>query len=337
MLRWKTKCVERDSARHVARVLAGTDESIDAWLEIDQDAERVKGFVREFYEADAVVEQLMQDEEVSQLLDGIECMGRKSTRFRFVSAVAASILLVASVTGVWVGLNSTAVDDVAYRYVSRVGEQKDVVLDDGSKMILNTGSEVLVSYSEIDRQVSVRRGEVFFDVEKDPEKPFRVEVGDRSVAVLGTAFSIRKKNTGLELAVQEGEVVLYSTGDTLDTRAIPLSKVGGQSFGDGGQRRVLAGWKVDVSRDFMSVSRTENIAGWRDGVLHFVNCPMVEVVKELNRYSIKKILIEDSEVVKIHVTASINIDRIPSVLRAIAQGYDLRLIEELGHISISTK
>ncbi|MBX2847768.1 MAG: FecR domain-containing protein, partial [Acidiferrobacterales bacterium] len=67
------------------------------------------------------------------------------------------------------------------RYKTAVGEMSMVTLTDGSILQLNTNSEVLVRYSDTTRYVELLSGEVYFDVAKDPNKPFAVKVGNDQV------------------------------------------------------------------------------------------------------------------------------------------------------------
>ena len=124
-------------------------------------------------------------------------------------AVVASVVLVA-VFGLWMFGQQTVQPGVSMeRYVTRVGEQKEIHLRDGSVVTLNTGSELLVGLSDKGRKLILRRGEAYFDVAGDARRPFSVDAGLRSVTVLGTEFNIRKTPDQLQVAVSEG-VLLFT-------------------------------------------------------------------------------------------------------------------------------
>ena len=76
-------------------------------------------------------------------------------------------------------------------YATKVGEQQLVVLDDGTRMTLNTDTRVRVEIGPDLRSVNVQAGEALFEVAKDPRRPFVVHVADSEVVALGTVFSVR--------------------------------------------------------------------------------------------------------------------------------------------------
>lgn len=68
-------------------------------------------------------------------------------------------------------------------YGTAPGEQREVVLADGSKLFLDVDTQVQVRYAERTRDVLLKKGEVFFVVSHDPARPFRVGSGDSRVTV----------------------------------------------------------------------------------------------------------------------------------------------------------
>ncbi|MDF5955207.1 FecR domain-containing protein [Pseudomonas aeruginosa] len=89
-------------------------------------------------------------------------------------------------------------------YGTAPGEQREVVLADGSKLFLDVDTQVQVRYAERTRDVLLNKGEVFFVVSHDPARPFRVGSGDSRVTVLGTQFSVRRNAQALAVAVKQG-------------------------------------------------------------------------------------------------------------------------------------
>ena len=65
-------------------------------------------------------------------------------------------------------------------------------LDDGTKIILNRNSRFTYSdaYGTDQRKVNLE-GEAYFEVAKNPERPFIVDMGNASIRVLGTTFSVK--------------------------------------------------------------------------------------------------------------------------------------------------
>lgn len=71
-----------------------------------------------------------------------------------------------------------------------IAERKTVVLNDGTKVILNANSSLTVADYDQLRDVNLH-GEAFFDVKKDPSRPFTVHGGGLHIRVLGTSFNVK--------------------------------------------------------------------------------------------------------------------------------------------------
>ena len=97
-------------------------------------------------------------------------------------------------------------------YATAVGEVRRVPLDDGSIVAINTASAIDVRLDKADRQVRLDRGEAWFQVPKDKDRPFVVAAGRARVRAVGTAFSVRRSDGGAHVLVTEGEVEVWSEG-----------------------------------------------------------------------------------------------------------------------------
>lgn len=100
--------------------------------------------------------------------------------------------------------------------VTRNGAKTNLVLPDGTHVYLNSGSKIEYGkdYGILSREVNLT-GEAYFDVVKNPAKPFVIHTAKINVKVLGTAFNVRcypdEKNTetslirgSLEVSFKEG-------------------------------------------------------------------------------------------------------------------------------------
>ena len=143
--------------------------------------------------------------------------GRRAARL-FVSAVAvvAIALLVEPIVRLQIEAD----------YLTGVGEVESVELEDGSIVGLDAESAVAVSYSPDERRVELLAGNAFFDVRREPERPFQVDAADLGVEVVGTAFAIVQGVRSTRVAVESGSVrvrlerrpegpVMLETGDQL--------------------------------------------------------------------------------------------------------------------------
>ena len=88
-----------------------------------------------------------------------------------------------------------------------------IALPDGSKVLLEPGSELIVgeSYGQTTRELRLK-GEAFFDVRRDAARPFVVYSNEVVTKVLGTSFTVRAYESDGEItvAVKTGKVSVYT-------------------------------------------------------------------------------------------------------------------------------
>ena len=220
------------------------------------------------------------------------------------------------------------------KYFTRIGEQQTIELADGSVITLNTGGQLVVDYSGPERRVLLERGEAFFEVAEDPDRPFSVGLGTHSVTVLGTAFNVLMVPGRYQLAVIEGAVTFHEATDELSALPPPVSMRGP------GPRRVEAGWvaEFDLNRNELTAFQPESMEryhGWRSGLLSFSYEPLSQVVQELNRYSRRKILIEDASVMDLSVYSVVRVTDIDGALQSLEQVLPIEVTRHYDRIVIN--
>ncbi|MDM3870969.1 FecR domain-containing protein [Porticoccus sp. W117] len=281
------------------------------------------------------------------LVSSLEEKGQLSTilappkkNFRWL-AVAASMMLALATT--WFFMQPAEVQEYTdiKRYVSGVGEQRTITLEDGSQVSLNTATQLLIEMSDNQRRVILERGEAFFDVSEDPVRPFVVELGQKQVTVLGTSFNIFKTPDAYQVAVVEGLVALHDPMEPVDDVAVDLSNL---KQGIAAPRKGLlrAGWLASYSTDskHLDVVQPESMtrySDWRKGWIQFDKEPMSDVVKELNRYAAKKILIEDKAVMDVNVTALVSVTELSATLNGLEQLLPIKVTHHFDRVVISEK
>jgi transmembrane sensor len=165
-------------------------------------------------------------------------------------------------------------------YESAVGEIRQVTLVDGSTMHLDSATKVLVRFSESRREIELVSGQGFFEVTKDPARPFVVLARGVSVRAVGTAFTVRAVDQDVAITVTEGVV------EVADGQA-------------GGSARVTADQRAVVSAadgievQAVPAAQVERHLAWRNGMLSFDGESLAEAVKELNRHNSRHIEIDD--------------------------------------------
>lgn len=186
------------------------------------------------------------------------------------------------------------------RYVTDIGEVREIVLTDGSAVTLGPRSRLDVAFKSGERRVVLVQGEAFFDVVPDGERPFVVAADGTTIRVVGTRFNVHEGPRGLTVAVAEGAVDVAATR-TFDGAGPPAPAAG--------ERRTLgAGEKVVVARTGR-LEPVEPVApdvpgAWREGRLVYEDATLAEVVADANRYSKTAIRIGAGELEELRVVAT---------------------------------
>ncbi|WP_437917888.1 FecR family protein [Sphingobacterium sp. LRF_L2] len=97
------------------------------------------------------------------------------------------------------------------------GQQRQIILEDGTKVTLNASSKLIYPQSFKDkttREVTLE-GEAYFDVAKNPKKPFLIHTPRMEISVLGTAFNVRdySEEATAETALIHGKVEIWKVGN----------------------------------------------------------------------------------------------------------------------------
>jgi transmembrane sensor len=203
-----------------------------------------------------------------------------------------------------------------------LSEQRIVDLTDGSQVTLNADSRVVVQFGEDVRKITLKRGEVLFDVAKDRSRPFVVIAGDRKVIAVGTSFEVRREEpAGSTFAVTlvEGHVAIepISAPD-----ALPEAGGNGVTLLNPGERLRFAG-ATNESLDSPSIER---VTAWRRGQLIFDDTSLGEAAAEFNRYGTRKLAIDGAAVQNLRVGGVFKISDPYSFAQSMAGTYHLQII-----------
>ncbi|MBL8271725.1 FecR family protein [Steroidobacter sp.] len=181
-------------------------------------------------------------------------------------------------------------------FATGTGEQRRIVLDDGSTVDLNTRSSVKVHFTDATRRIELAEGEAFFSVAKDPGRPFIVSTGTAEVRAVGTQFNVYRQQTRAVVTVVEGKVAVTANDAAVsDQRLIPTV--------DPAPIEISAGEEVavDLNRAGSAIatppanSNTRVATAWRQRRLIFENQTLSEVASEFNRYNRRKFVVEDAQ------------------------------------------
>jgi len=220
----------------------------------------------------------------------------KSPRRLFIYSAAATLLLAMGLTAFmpngWLGIPHT--------YVAEKGDRQTVTLADGSRIELNTESEVRVHFNHWQRSVEIIKGEAFFTVNHDAERPFEVRAGSGRIRDIGTAFEVYIKPEHVIVAVQEGIVEVQASG----------------------KRELTAGQQLAFSNsgEFQAL-QAQDVAGltaWRQGNLVFRNRRLDDVLAEVGRYHDTRVRLQNETLGKLRVSGTFHTAELGDTLDAIA-------------------
>lgn len=185
-------------------------------------------------------------------------------------------------------------------YDTGVGEQRLVVLPDGTRMSLNTATRVRVAMDATKRIVDLNHGEALFEVAKDVGRPFHVQAAGADVRATGTAFVVRVSDSAtprasLDVTLVEGQVVVTPVAKVESTQPPPIVMVPGERI------RLNKAGDANSAQSSMSTQvapalqrehpRMDRVLAWKRGEAIFDNLSVNDAVLEMNRYSATPIVL----------------------------------------------
>lgn len=237
--------------------------------------------------------------------------------------LAASLLLAAG--GFWYLTRPANPLRYTQTFNTAVASLSRQTLSDGSTLELGARSTVRVELTKEHRNVRLDDGEAFFEVAKDPDRPFVVQAGDLNVIAIGTAFNVRKAQDRVVVTVREG-IVRIEPNDT--SPALSGSAAVGAV-------RAAAGHQVTYSTQQHSLTmknveaadaaRTRGMT-WQVGRLEFANEPLGSVIAEINRYTRRPIVIADDQLSELKFTGTVRSDAIDDWLRGLENVFPIEVM-----------
>lgn len=262
---------------------------------------------------------------------------------------------------------SSKTDDAMY--ATAIGQQRTVTLPDGSIVYLNTNSQIRIDYSAQYRNILLLQGEVFFDVAKQPERPFHVYAGRGRVQAVGTAFTVYyRENDDIDVTVMEGKVALSvlsketsssqnhheTSDDKVELTELSLPKVSKyyvtlpvEELGvlEAGQATTILIAQESESKEGHKLAEIETIAqeelerrgAWRSGLLVFTGNSLEEVAMEIGRYTKLSIEIVDPELKKLRIGGRFSLESTSALFNALEANFNLKITQlDYNRVQISS-
>jgi len=231
-------------------------------------------YLKQLYSKDQFREKLDQIDAEEQLkrfreekLDERETVHGRSIRIQpavWVAAASLAILL-----GISVFLVADRKYSPAAREFLASAPGESITLDDGTRVELNSGSQLLYPsrFKGGERHVTLR-GEGFFEVAKNEKAPFLVHVDAATVEVLGTSFNIKETGTGsVEVRVESGTVRFYDNQSPGDAVLLENGE--------------MATFDRESGKISQAYFHSQNYLHWKTARLKFVESPLDSVFHDL--------------------------------------------------------
>lgn len=236
--------------------------------------------------------------------------------------LAVACAIVVALAGFWWSLSNES-------YSTGIGEQRIVRLEDGSRVHLNSGTRMDVELGDAMRRVRLERGEAFFEVARDPRKPFVVVAGDRSVTALGTSFVVRFEPQQTAVTLVEGKVAIRAGRGADSGSASPAHEADALILRPGERATFAASGVATVD-----VPPVDATAAWRRGEVVLDETPLSLAVTEMNRYQRKRLVLDDPSIGELPVSGIYRTGSSEDFAHAIATVYGLEVVQNGDEIHL---
>ncbi len=212
------------------------------------------------------------------------------------------------------------------------GQQKRLRLADGTGVLLNTDSQLRVRLLRSERRLYLDRGQAFFEVARDRNRPFRVFAGRDEVRALGTAFDVRRMDDDVIVTLEEGQVAIYrdglvAVGAADAARRRPTTGPAGP--GPLAPAAVLTPGEQATVKDIypVAVRRVDlrPVQAWRYGQMILDDAPLGETVADLNRYGGLQIVLADPKLASIRVSGVFHTGRPDDFVEAVTNSFPVEI------------
>lgn len=220
------------------------------------------------------------------------------SRLRWLLPLAAACTIAAALLFLF---NREMIFPSGATYLTEVGEQRSIALEDGSVVELNTRSKLHTRFTATARTVELLQGEAIFKVAKNTQRPFRVLSGSSEIVAVGTAFNVYARTAGTVVTVLEGRVRVSRANDASISTRHDMTQIHEYEIElVRGEQAVIAPQRPIVRT---VLEDPEKATAWTERRLIFEETPLAAVTAEFARYYTAKIIrIVDPQLAELHIT-----------------------------------
>lgn len=195
-------------------------------------------------------------------------------------------------------------------YLTHSGQRSVHQLSDGSVIRLNANTAVDVNLTSTQRQITLRRGEAYFEVAKDSRRPFVVQAQGMRIQALGTAFNINLTGEWQRLDLVEGKVssILAQQPETLLLAGEQLT------------------WRSEVQQP-VAKHMLSRAPSWSRHVLRVNNMTFTTLLDELNRQYAVRFQLLNPQLASLRVTATLPLSDVASAMKVLRQALGLHYVQ----------
>lgn len=277
----------------------------------------------------SLLDDLANSDDVTALLK----YDRQQSSLKLVKALGAVAALLIMCVATWTGNQIYTQHKAHYEavYVTAVGDVRNVDLPDGSIVRVNTNSKIEINFERKVRNVKLVYGEAFFEVAHAANRPFLVNVGDRQIKAVGTAFNVRLNSGRVAVTVEEGRVALLSSVGISPNANHAMTELTQISAG---QYAIFD--KLVEKLEIVSARDIQRQLSWRAGMLSFSGEPLSYMIEEVSRYSNLNIEIADDSLREMPIAGYFKVGEVEAMLEVLELMSDVK-VERLdqGHIRLT--
>lgn len=246
----------------------------------------------------------------------IPAMGHSRIRRLLFPSVAAILLIALVITSIVINREpKQLLAENNTEVVTPCGQKTKLVLPDGTRVIINSGSKLVYpeEFKNDIRKVELY-GEAYFEVTPNKDKPFIVKTYGLNVRVLGTAFNLEAFPDAGEIntTLVHGKVLLETEANDKITPVTEMAPY---------EHAVFKTDKQEIS--IQKESNIDKYIAWKDGKLVFMNASVEEVAQKLELWFNVSVQIKSEELKAAHFTGTFTNESIDQVLKLLKISYPI--------------
>lgn len=194
-------------------------------------------------------------------------------------------------------------------------------LEDGSTVFLNRSAYAETRYTDEERLVVLKSGEAHFDVAKDFNRPFVVDVHGVRIRAVGTAFNVNYQYDKVDVFVTEGIIAVHSS-ELSDEETLE------ESYVEINQHAVVSldQKQPEIEVNSLAEHEIEDMLLWKPQLIDFQNTPLEQIIDEFNRRNDIKIVIRDNDIGDIRITSIFWSDNLGGFVRLLEAKFGIMAV-----------